>query len=106
MGKAVDSALKALVEAIKSEMAPAKKSVPAVAAKPVVKPAKADKALAAGDGYKMLKPSDKIKKGDEWRLKHGLHHGDGRKPRWRKVDDAIGSKVSDFDKSMFRRPVQ
>ena len=57
---------------------------------------------AAVDGYRLLTGDDVIQKGDEWRLKAGLKHGDGGKRRWRKASD-IGAKVSNFTKSEYRR---
>jgi hypothetical protein len=108
MGAAVDKALKQLVAAITAEVKAAKpvKLVPAVAAKPA-KPivAKSTSKTAPAPGYKNLSAKDKIKKGDEWKLKDDFHHLGGKHNAWRKCKDSIGRKVGDFSKSVFRRKV-
>ena len=105
MGAAVDKALKQLVAAITAEVKAAK-LVPAVAAKPV-KPlvAKSTSKTAPAPGYKNLSAKDKIKKGDEWKLKDDFHHLGGKHNEWRKCKSSIGRKVGDFSKSVFRRKV-
>jgi len=46
-----------------------------------------------------------IEAGDEWKLRDGLTHTDGREVTWREVTaDLVGKPVTDFSKSLLRRP--
>lgn len=45
-----------------------------------------------------------IADGDEWKLKDGLKHTDGREVAWRDVTaDLVGNEISNYTKSIFRR---
>ena len=53
--------------------------------------------------YVTLGEDEVIQAGDEWKLKDGLRHSDGRLVMWRPVEGSVGDLVSDHEKSQFRR---
>lgn len=59
---------------------------------------------ASAEGYKEVTEGF-IEAGDEWKLRDGLKHTDGRAVTWREVTaDLVGKPVTDFSKSVLRRP--
>ena len=51
-------------------------------------------------------PVEVVKANYQWKLKDGLRHKDGRAVEWREVgEELLGRPVSDFPKSVFRRPI-
>lgn len=52
---------------------------------------------------RVLDEDEIIRAGDEWRLKDGLRHADGRPVEWRPCVGSVGRPVSDFPDSIFRR---
>lgn len=59
---------------------------------------------ASDEGYEEVTEGF-IEAGDEWKLRDGLKHTDGREVTWREVTaDLVGKPVTDFSKSVLRRP--
>lgn len=52
---------------------------------------------------RILDADEIIQAGDEWRLRDGLHHHDGRPAEWRPCGGSVGNVVSDYPNSIFRR---
>lgn len=58
---------------------------------------------ASEPAIRILDEDEIIRAGDEWRLKDGLRHTDGRPVEWRPCVGSVGRPVSDFPDSIVRR---
>lgn len=84
--------------------APAKAPVASAPTAPApVEDAAASDASNEDDEYEY--PTDgEIAVGDEWKLKDGLKHTDGREVVWREVtEDLVGNEIANYTKSVIRR---
>ena len=54
---------------------------------------------------RLLDGDETVMAGDEWRLRDGLRHRDGRPVEWRPVVGSVGSPAGDFPDSIFRRKI-
>ena len=54
---------------------------------------------------RLLDGDETVMAGDEWRLRDGLRHRDGRPVEWRPAVGSVGSPTSDFPDSIFRRKI-
>lgn len=58
---------------------------------------------AAEPTIRLLEDWEIIQEGDEWRLRDGLRHRDGREVMWRPVGDSVGKTPDGYSDSIFRR---
>ena len=78
-----------------AELAP---STPAAA---VVAPAPVDPMA----GYRLLGSDERIKAGDQWKLRDGLRTRHPERKNWSPVTESVGDRPSAYSKSIFRRRV-
>ena len=92
LADAFDQGLINGTEATVAALAP---STPAPAAAPVDPMA----------GYRLLGSDERIKAGDQWKLRDGLRTRHPERKNWSTVTESVGDRPSAYSKSIFRRRI-
>lgn len=56
-------------------------------------------------GFRLLGSDERIKAGDQWKLRDGLRTRHPERKNWSEVTESVGDRPSAYSKSIFRRRV-